>query len=49
VSFFGFLRPELKFDGLDALVAQMKKDEGEARALLAGVRPLSQLDSEIAF
>ncbi|TIP54814.1 MAG: bifunctional riboflavin kinase/FAD synthetase, partial [Mesorhizobium sp.] len=49
VSFFGFLRPELKFDGLDALVAQMKKDEAEARALLAGARPLSQLDSEIAF
>ncbi|BCM19004.1 bifunctional riboflavin kinase/FAD synthetase [Mesorhizobium sp. J8] len=49
VSFFGFLRPELKFDGLDALVAQMKTDEAEARALLAGVRPLSQLDAEIAF
>ena len=49
VSFFGFLRPELKFDGLDALVAQIKKDEAEARALLKGVRPLSQLDAEIAF
>jgi riboflavin kinase/FMN adenylyltransferase len=49
VSFFGFLRPEVKFDGLDALVAQIKRDETEARALLAGVRPLSQLDSAIAF
>jgi len=49
VSFFGFLRPELKFDGLDALVAQIKQDEVEARALLAGVRPLSQLDASIAF
>lgn len=49
VSFFGFLRPELKFDGLDALVAQMKKDESEARALLAGVRPLSELDAAISF
>jgi len=49
VSFFGFLRPELKFDGLDALVAQMKKDEAEARALLAGVRPLSELDAAICF
>jgi len=49
VSFFGFLRPEVKFDGLDALVAQIKRDEAEARALLAGVRPLSQLDSAIAF
>ncbi|ESZ48734.1 riboflavin kinase [Mesorhizobium sp. L2C054A000] len=49
VSFFGFLRPEVKFDGLDALVAQMKRDEAEARALLAGVRPLSDLDGAIAF
>lgn len=49
VSFFGFLRSELKFDGLDALVAQMRNDEAEAKALLAGVRPLSQLDAEIAF
>jgi riboflavin kinase/FMN adenylyltransferase len=49
VSFFGFLRPEVKFDGLDALVAQIKRDETEARALLAGVRPLSELDGAIAF
>lgn len=49
VSFFGFLRGEEKFDGLDALVAQMKHDEAEARALLAGVRPLSKLDAAITF
>ncbi|RWO25688.1 MAG: bifunctional riboflavin kinase/FAD synthetase [Mesorhizobium sp.] len=49
VSFFGFLRAEVKFDGLDALVAQMKRDEAEARALLAGVSPLSELDTAIAF
>ena len=49
VSFFGFLRGEEKFDGLDPLVAQMKRDETEARALLAGVTPLSPLDREIAF
>ncbi|MDF3217078.1 MULTISPECIES: bifunctional riboflavin kinase/FAD synthetase [Mesorhizobium] len=49
VSFFGFLRPEVKFEGLDALVAQMKRDEAEARALLAGVRPLSDLDAAMAF
>jgi len=49
VSFFGFLRSEIKFDGLDALVMQMKRDEAEARALLAGVKPLSQLDAAIAF
>lgn len=49
VSFFGFLRGEEKFDGLDALVTQMRRDEAEARALLAGVRPLSALDATIAF
>jgi riboflavin kinase/FMN adenylyltransferase len=49
VSFFGYLRGEEKFDGLDALVAQMKRDETEARALLAGVRPFSGLDEKIAF
>ena len=49
VSFFGFLRAEVKFDGLDALVAQMKHDEAEARALLVGVSPLSELDAAIAF
>ena len=36
VSFFGFLRGEQKFDGLEPLVAQMKRDEAEARALLSG-------------
>jgi len=49
VSLFGYLRGEVKFEGLDALVAQMKRDEEEARALLAGVRPLSELDGAIAF
>lgn len=49
VSLFGFLRGEEKFDGLDALVVQMRRDEAEARALLAGVRSLSGLDQTIAF
>jgi riboflavin kinase/FMN adenylyltransferase len=49
VSLFSFLRGEEKFDGLDALVAQMKRDEAEARAVLAGARPLSGLDAAVAF
>ncbi len=49
VSFFGFLREEQKFDGLDALVEQMKGDVLEAKALLAGVSPLGPLDAAIAF
>lgn len=35
VAFHHFLRPEAKFDGLDALVAQMERDCDEARRLLA--------------
>ena len=49
VSFFGHLRDELKFTGLEPLVEQIRKDEEEARALLAGVRPLGELDAKIAF
>ncbi|MBX9464241.1 MAG: bifunctional riboflavin kinase/FAD synthetase [Aquamicrobium sp.] len=49
VSFFGFLRGEEKFDGLEPLVTQMKRDEDEARALLSAVQPLSELDRTIAF
>lgn len=49
VSFFAYLRGEEKFDDLDALVAQMKRDEQEARAVLAGVRSLSALDAKVSF
>jgi riboflavin kinase/FMN adenylyltransferase len=36
VDFIEWLRPELKFDGLDALTAQIEKDCAEAKAVLAG-------------
>lgn len=49
ISFFGYLRGEEKFDSLDALNVQMKRDELEARALLSGVRPISPLDAAITF
>src|SRR6202140_34957 len=35
VAFIGFIREELKFDGVDALVAQMDDDSARARAALA--------------
>jgi len=35
VRFVSWLRPEVKFDGLEALVAQIEQDVAEARALLA--------------
>ena len=49
VSFFGHLRDEMKFAGLEPLVEQMGRDCEEARALLAGVTPLSEIDAKIAF
>lgn len=35
VELVAFLRPEAKFDGLDALIAQIDKDCAEAKAILA--------------
>ncbi|KQW32330.1 bifunctional riboflavin kinase/FMN adenylyltransferase [Rhizobium sp. Root274] len=49
VSFFSHLRDEWKFDGLDRLVVQIRKDEEEARALLTGVSAIGELDRKIAF
>ena len=49
VSFVSRLRGEEKFDGLDPLVAQMKIDEAEARAMLGALQPLSPLDAAMTF
>ena len=49
VSLFGFLRAEQKFDTLESLIAQMRRDESEARTLLGGMRPLSRIDARLAF
>lgn len=49
VSFVSRLRGEEKFDGLDELVAQMKTDEAEARAVLGSLQPLSPLDAMLTF
>jgi riboflavin kinase/FMN adenylyltransferase len=35
IELIAFLRPERKFDGADALIAQMREDERQARAALA--------------
>ena len=35
VAFIGFIRDELKFDGIEALVRQMNDDSAKARAMLA--------------
>jgi riboflavin kinase/FMN adenylyltransferase len=49
VSFFGYLRGEEKFSSLEELTKQMRRDEEEARALLAGVKPFSGLDLAVTF
>lgn len=49
VSLVSYLRGEEKFDDLDALVVQMKKDEAEARALLTHLMPISPLDRAMCF
>ncbi len=40
VELIRFLRPERKFDGLEALKAQMERDCAEARAILAALPPV---------
>ena len=37
VALVDYLRPELKFDGLDALISQMDTDSAQARAILAAL------------
>ncbi|GHC67853.1 riboflavin biosynthesis protein [Limoniibacter endophyticus] len=49
VSFFAYLRGEVKFDGLDPLVEQMRRDEVEARAVLAAAQPIGPLDHRLNF
>jgi riboflavin kinase/FMN adenylyltransferase len=39
VQLIDFLRPEAKFDSVEALVAQMDRDAAAARAALAGISP----------
>jgi riboflavin kinase/FMN adenylyltransferase len=48
VHFVAFLRAEKKFDGLEPLKAQMKKDEAEARARLAKITPIHELGGAYA-
>jgi riboflavin kinase/FMN adenylyltransferase len=39
VELISFIRPEAKFDGLDALIAQMARDCERAKAILSSIRP----------
>lgn len=47
VHLVSHLRGEEKFETADALVAQMDKDSAEARAALASIQPLSDIDLKL--
>lgn len=49
VALCAFLRGEEKFETLDALTEQMRADAAAARAILAGLRPVSELDAALTF
>ena len=49
VTFVSFLRANTKFDGIDALKAQLDKDSADARTALTTVTPLSALDAALNF
>lgn len=44
VTFLSWLRPELRFEGVAALIAQMDRDSAEARAVAAALGPGTALD-----
>ncbi len=49
VSLFQRLRGEQKFDGLEALVAQMNRDSENAKTVLAKAQPISEIDAKLNF
>ncbi|KAA0972701.1 bifunctional riboflavin kinase/FAD synthetase [Aureimonas fodinaquatilis] len=49
ISIFAYLRGELKFDNVDALIRQMDADTEVARQILARAEPLSEIDRHLAF
>ncbi|HSM19282.1 MAG TPA: bifunctional riboflavin kinase/FAD synthetase [Hyphomicrobiales bacterium] len=50
VEFVGFIRPEAKFDSVEALVERMNEDAAEARRLLAAAPSRdSRLDAALGF
>jgi riboflavin kinase/FMN adenylyltransferase len=48
VSFLAWIRPEARFDSVDALVARIREDEFAARAILASAGAGTPLDQRLA-
>lgn len=49
VALESFIRGQIKFDGLEALITQMDADSIEAKKRLAVAKPLSELDAQIGL
>ncbi|WP_417579996.1 bifunctional riboflavin kinase/FAD synthetase [Pelagibacterium sp.] len=49
IALLGFIRGQMKFDGLEALIAQMDLDSDKARIITAQARPLSSLDAALGY
>ncbi|XWN32292.1 MAG: bifunctional riboflavin kinase/FAD synthetase [Devosia sp.] len=49
VTLCAYLRPEMAFASMAALVAQMNEDSANAKAALEGLAPLSPLDARLNF
>jgi riboflavin kinase/FMN adenylyltransferase len=49
VALIGHIRGQMLFDGLDQLIAQMRRDCDQAREQLAAARPLGELDEKLGF
>ena len=49
VTLFARLRGEEKFDGVEALIAQMDRDSSQARAVLREAEPLGTIDAALNF
>lgn len=47
VHVLSYLRGEQKFDSAEALIAQMDRDSEEARAVIASLQPLSEIDLKL--
>lgn len=45
----GFVRGQIRFDGLDALIAQMNDDSARAKQMIAAARPISELDRKLGL
>ncbi|HEY8594240.1 MAG TPA: bifunctional riboflavin kinase/FAD synthetase [Devosiaceae bacterium] len=49
VALLGFVRGQMKFDGLDALISAMHDDSARARQMISEARALSALDIHLGF